>query len=188
MFKKNLICENRNIKLDIRNNKKGVSLIMLVIAIAMMAIIVSFAVFNSQNTTPEAKLASTYSSLKTIKDSCDNALTLIEVNSDEYDEYYFFGHNIQNKISDLTELNKVAINCGLSSSNSFSDRTYIIKPAETEDEKRVLENLELKGVSNVYVVDLENENYYIVGGIDLTDGTRAYEYKDIMKSYKLLVD
>lgn len=187
MLKQNVIRKKDEDKLNIKN-KKGVSLIMLVIAIAMMAIIVSFAVFNSQNTTPEAKLASTYSSLKAIKDSCDNALMLMELDPNAYDEYYFFGNNIQYRITDLTELNKIAVNCGLPSSSSFSDRTYIIKPAETEDEKRVLANLELKSVANTYVVDLENENYYIVGGIDLTNGTKAYEYKDIMKSYQLLTN
>ena len=160
---------------------------MLIIAVVMMAIIVSFAVFFSQDTTPEAKLASAYSSLKVIKDACDNAETLIELNPAEYDDYYFFGYNIQHNITDAAELNEYATKCGLASSVNFSDRTFIIKPAETDEEERILKNLELKGVSSTYVVDLDNEKYYIVGGAEKVDGEKLYEYKAIIRAYEMLV-
>ena len=118
--------------------QSGVSIIMLVITIAMMAIIVSFAVFSSQNITPEAKLASAYSSIKAVKDACDNAMTMIEINGDEYDEYYFFGKNIQSLLTP-GELDTIAQNCGLTSASKFSDRTYMIKNSSSENDKRILE-------------------------------------------------
>lgn len=169
-------------------NQKGVTIIMLIIAIAMIAIVVTFAVFYSKDTTPEAKLASAYASLKSVKDSCDNALMLIEINPLEYDEYYFFGNNIHHTITDSDELNSYAANCGLASSADFSDRTYLIKPAENEEEKRILQNLELKGVTSTYIVDLEKNDYYIVGGAERVDGNIVYEYKDIVTAYDILVD
>lgn len=171
---------------EVLNNKKGVSIIMLIIAVVMMAIIVSFAVFFSQDTTPEAKLASAYSSLKVVKDACDNAETLIEINPAEYDDYYFFGYSIKHNITDTAELEEYAENCGVTSSD-FSERTFIIKPAETDEEERILKNLELKGVSSTYVVDLDNEKYYIVGGAERVDGGELYEYKDIVRAYEMLV-
>lgn len=171
----------------ILNDKKGVSILMLIIAVVMMAMIVSFAVYYSEDTTPEAKLASAYSSLKVIKDACDNAETLIELNPKEYDDYYFFGYSIKHNITSETELDEYAQNCGLESSLDFSDRTFMIKPAETDEEERILKNLELKGVSSIYVVDLDNKKYYIVGGTKRIDGGELYEYKDIVKAYEMLV-
>ena len=168
-----------------KSEEKGVSLIMLIITIAMMAIIVSFAVYNSKNTTPEAKLASAYVSLKSVKDACDNAVMLGEMKPDEYDEYYFFGKNIQHSDVDISVYKT---KCGLTAGEDFSERTYIIKPEETKEDKRILENLELKGITSTYVVDLENDNYYIYGGVALNNETKAYEYKEIMKAYKLLSD
>lgn len=176
-------------------NEKGVSVIMLIIAIAMMAIIVSFAVFYSKDTTPEAKLASAYSSLKTIKEACDNAQMLIELNPAEYDEYYFFGNNLQYKITNSSELSNLITKCGLTSIDDLSERTYIIKPEDGEEEKRVLENLELKGVTNTYIVDLENKKYYLVGGAKRVDSLgnssgdeSVYEYKDVIEAYEMLID
>ena len=55
-------------------------------------------------------------------------------------------------------------------------------------EKRILENLELKGITSTYVVDLENNNYYIVGGAERVDGSTVYEYKEIVTAYDILVD
>lgn len=169
------------------NNQKGVTLIMLIIAVAMIAIVASFAVFYSQNTTPEAKMASAYSSLKTVKDACGNAATLIELNPNEYDDYYFFGNNIQNVYTDMSEINELAVKCGLDSSLDFSERTYIIKPAETSGEELILKNLELKSITDTYVVDLEKNNYYILEGIKQVDGTILYEYRDIVSAYEILV-
>lgn len=171
----------------ILNAQKGVSVIMLIIAVVMMAIIVSFAVFYSQDTTPEAKLASAYSSLKAVKDACDNAETLMELNPAEYDDYYFFGYNVQHNISDTLELNEYAVECGLASYLDFSERTFMIKPASNEEEERILKNLELKGVANTYVVDLDNDKYYIVGGTKRADDRVLYEYKDIVRAYEMLV-
>lgn len=168
-------------------NNKGVSLIMLVIAVIMMIIIVSFAVFSSKNTTPEAKLAAAYTSLKAVKDASTNALMLIEINPDEYDEYDFFGHNIQFNNSDL-ELNNIKQDCGIATTGEeFSNRTYKIAPATNDEEKRILEKLDLKGITATYIVDLENNKYYILGGVERVDGGTLYEYREIETSYQMLV-
>ncbi len=191
-MEKSKIIKN-NFTKDIIKNQKGVSLIMLVIAIVMMLIIVSFAVFNSQNTTPEAKVASSLSSLASIKDACENALGLIELNPEEYDDYYFFGNNIHNKINSAggllsdSEKQEYAKECGLGETYTFNDETYVIKPAETDEEKRILKNLEIKNISETYIVDLQNKEYYVVGGVEHADGAKAYEYKDILRSYEMLV-
>jgi len=176
----------------ILKSNNGVSMIMLVITIIMMAVIVSFAVFSSKNITPESKLAAAYSSLKTVKDACDNALNLIEINPNEYDEYYFFGQNVQNLLSE-SELQSILTDCGLGVSPDpntvISSRSYLIKSSkDSETSQRMLERLELKGVTSTYLVDLENEKYYIVNGVERVDGEEVYEYKDVLRAYNMLTD
>lgn len=168
-------------------NNKGVSIIMLVITIAMMAIIVSFSVFSSKNITPEARLAAAYANIKTVKDACDNAMTMIEINPVEYDEYYFFGDNIQTLMT-ATNLESIIADCGLTSTADISERTYVINYTDSDNNKRILERLELKGVENTYIVDLENEKYYILHGAERSDGNKVYEYKDILRAYQMLTD
>lgn len=174
------------------NNQKGITIIMLVIAVIMMIIIVSFAVFNAPKSTEEAKIAKAYTSLKTIKEACENALYYIEINPTEYDEYYFFGGNIQHKITNGMisgiDLGETAIKFGLASESDFSPRTYIIKPASNDEEQRILKNLELKGVEETYIVDLENEKYYVLNGVTRGEESRVYEYKDILLSYEMLTN
>lgn len=169
----------------LKHSNKGVSMIMLVITIAMMAIIISFSVFSSKNITPEAKLAAAYANVKTVKDACDNALTMIEINPSEYDEYYFFGENIQT-LMDASNLQSIIEKCGLTSITQISNRTYVINNSDSDANKRILERLELKGIANTYLVDLENEKYYILNGAERVDGGKVYEYKDILQAYDLL--
>lgn len=175
-----------------RKSNSGISLIMLVITIVMMAIIVSFAVFSTQNTSDEAKFVSAYSSLKAVKDAVEDAEGLIEINPSLYDDYYFFGNEIKYSIKDESEKEQLAKDCGLESIDQFGERTFLIGKGETEEEKRILENLELKGISNKYVVDLDNDKYYLVNGIshkksdDSEETETLYEYRDMLMVYELL--
>ena len=173
------------------NNNKGISLIMLVITVLMMAIIVSFAVFSSRNITPESKLAAAYASVKAVKDACDNAVNLIEINPNEYDEYYFFGQNIHELMSE-SELQELLTKFGFEDFSNpnevISKRTYLIKNTSSDNDKRMLERLELNNVSSTYLVDLENEKYYILNGVERVDDVAIYEYRDILKEYNILVE
>lgn len=174
-------------------NNKGISLIMLIVAILMMLIIVTLAVFYSRNTTPEAKFASDYYSLTSVKNACEDAKMLIEINPNKYDEYYFFGNNIYNKKSGdvlLTDADRsnIAKECGLDETYEFNDETYVIYPAISEEDERILENLELKGITKTYIVDLQNTEYYVLGGIKHSSGDKVYEYKDVVSSYEMLVE
>lgn len=192
MFENLITKMKKNTESTSLNNKKGITIIMLIITVIMMIIIVSFAVFNAPKSTEEAKIAKAYTSLKTIKEACENALYYIEINPTEYDEYYFFGSNLQNKINTgmLTgiDINDLATKFGLASEADFSSRTYVIKPAETDEEQRILKNLELKGVEETYIVDLENDKYYILNGVNRGEEDDVYEYKDILLSYEMLTD
>ena len=172
-------------------NQKGVSMIMLVIAVLMMIIIASIAVYNAPKSRDEANFVKDYASLKAVKEACENALYLIEINPAEYSEYYFFGNNMQfnveNDVIDM-EMSEIAQKCGLTSQNDFSSRTYIISGGITDEEKRTLKRLELKDIEDMYVVDLENAKYYILNGIERENDETLYEYQDILLSYKMLTE
>ena len=134
-------------------NNKGVTLVMLVITIILMLILASFAIYYSNDVAPEASLAAAFSSLKEIKNACNRAILEIEMDPSTYDEYYFFGDNIQKEGHDVSA---VAIKCGAIPSD-FSDRTYRISNDGTDANKRRLTNLEISSISDTYIVDLENQ-------------------------------
>ena len=165
----------------LRNNK-GVTVTMFVITIVLMILIASFAVFYSQDVAPEAKLAAAYSSLKEIRDACNRAILEIELDPSTYDEYYFFGNNIRKDGSNLT---KLAERCGVVP-DAFSERTYNIANDDTADNKRRIERLEISSISESYVVDLENEKYYIVGGVKRANGEIVFEFRDIELMYDMI--
>ncbi len=189
-------------KMNVKSNK-GISLIMLVITIAMILIIVSIAVFSSKSNTPEAKLASAFVSLQAVREACKNAENLIEINPDEYNYEYFFGHNLferiegANKEQTITNLiSEKGIGITREEFDHFSNKTYVIKSKDDQivlenqdyhqEDLVVLERLDLNGVSETYIVDLENGLYYLVGGTGRPDSTKVYEYRDIENTYELL--
>ena len=173
-------------------NNKGVTLIMLVITIILMILIASFAVYYSNNIGSEARLAAQYSSLKEIKAACDNAIIQIELNPVAYDEFYFFGHNIEylDKNGELkldgekVDAFEVMKRCNTS---KFSPRTYVIVNDGTPENQTRLSHLELSNVTYNYVVDLDYQKYYLVDGVKDSTNQFVYELSDIEKAYSNLL-
>ncbi|MBR6252546.1 MAG: hypothetical protein IKR04_01720 [Clostridia bacterium] len=166
-------------------NNKGVTMMLLVVTIILMIIIAFLAVFYSQNVTPEARISAAYTSLNAVKESCIAAVQFTNVGQE--DEYHFFGKTISQEHP--TEVSDYESRCGLSSSEHFGNRTYLIDPFSTrEEDKRRITNLELSNLKYTFVVDLDNEKYYIVDGVSRnTDGSDTrYEYFDIQAMYDML--
>ncbi len=172
--------------MSIKNNR-GVSIVMLVITIVLMIMLTSIAIYYSNNIAPEANLASSYASLLAIKDACDRAMYEVEADPLNFDEYYFFGDSITKKYSSY-EVAQLAAKCGLYSTDQFSNRTYEISDSKDVDNRRILKNLEISSISKHYVVDLENEKYYLVDGVRKSDGFKVFELKDMFSAYQMLVE
>ena len=160
---------------------------MLVITIVLMIMLTGIAIYYSNNIAPEANLAAAYASLSAIKDACNRAMYEIEADPLEYDEYYFFGDSITKKYSSY-ETAKLAFSCGLYSNSDFSNRTYEISDSKDADNRRILKNLEISSISKSYIVDLENEKYYLVDGVRKSDGTKIFELQDMFSAYQMLVE
>ena len=164
-------------------NNKGVTMMLLVVTIILMIIIAFLAVFYSQNVAPEARIASAYSSLNTVRETC-KGITLLYNSTN--DEYYYFGKNIKLEHTD-SEVADYAERCGVSSFDG--DRVYLINPfSDKEEDKRRIKNLELSNLSEEFIVDLDNDKYYIVDGVSRNNSTNdvKYEYKDIKVLYDMV--
>lgn len=157
-------------------NKKGVTLIQLVITIVVMLIIASFAVFQGGNVTTEATIAKEYESLKEVKKAVEQTVLLMEINPETYIERELFGIPL-----DTEEKQSYYKRLGLTNVADLSDRTYTV----TQENQK---NFELEKIieGKVYVVDLDNEKYYLLDGIQRENLGKAYEYKDILKMYNML--
>lgn len=171
-------------------NNHGVTIVMLVITVIILLMLTAFAVFYSNNIAPEARVAAAYSSLKSIKDACEQAVADVELRPDQYDEFYFFGKTITREVADgiitQSEFDDYATKCGLSSASDFGERTYRITPESDQGVKERLKKIELSRISSSYIVDLDNDKYYIVGGVKRKTGDFYYEYKDIQRMYEML--
>lgn len=154
-------------------SQKGISLIQLVVVIIILIILASMAVFSSSSLLKESRLERDYESLKSIKEATKSALTLIEINPDEYNEEDMFG----NRIDAEAYYSRI----GLDSPDDLSSRSYMID--ESNQEALNLENITEE---RQYIVDLENEKYYVVDGVEREKGQRVYEYVDILKLYDVL--
>jgi hypothetical protein len=178
-------------------NNKGITMIILVITIIVMLILTSFAVYYSTNIAPEARIAASFQTLKEVKMACQRALNEIEIDP-TLDEYYFFGKNINATDNEnapvgtdgITALN-LAFKCGLSSVDEFGnggERTYYVSGSDDPVIKRRAEKLEMTGLGvDSFVVDLENDKYYIVGGVRRDSSSPfVYEYRDVEMLYSML--
>ena len=156
-------------------SQKGVSLMQLIITIVLIIVLASLAVLNSGEVADEATIAKEFESMKMVKNAVDNSVMLIELNPDKYVEAEIFGARMGDSRNNYYK------KIGLSDVSELSDRTYLID--QTNQHKLSLEKIP---EGKIYIVDLENENYYVVGGIQREGGDLVYEYKDILKAYNLL--
>lgn len=161
-------------------NNKGITIMMLVITVIIMLILVMFAVYYSRNAAVEARIAAAYTSLKEVKEACERAIIEIELDPSTYDEYYFFGRNVQTDGSNLAEIQE---KCG---GVTLSERSYKISDSTDDENKRRLDNLEISKIKDTFIVDLENKKYYILDGVKKADGNKVYEYREIQLSYDML--
>ena len=159
-------------------DNKGVSLVQVIIAIVIIIIITSFAIWYASNTSTEAKLTRIYAEITAVKEGYDNAKMLNEVNSTAYDfskiessEVYIKGNyeskeiEFMDKISDTSEL-------------------YLVTPDNAKE-------IEVEKIVFDYVIDGKTGNVYLIGGYESrldenlkNNVTVVYEYKDIVREYQ----
>lgn len=163
-------------------NKKefGISLIQVIIAVILIIIITSFALWYASNTSSEVKLARVYSEISSVREAYKNAIVLNELNSETYplDELFettsitYLNSNYSNEEVKFLQLNSV----------SSTDTLYLVKPDNAK--KLELEKIELE-----YVIDDTTGNIYLIGGfLRDSDSNPVYEFKEIEYLYRSALD
>ena len=195
--------------MKIISNNKGITIIMLIITIIVLLLLTSLAIFYSNNIAPESQIAVAYSNLREIKRACEEAKFSIEINPDVHNKYDYFGKTIyeqKDKNGDPLDIADIKQRCGLNPadptdgfSNTDGD-VYLIAPLTEDNEdgdiSRRLKALGLSRITNSYIVDLDHDDYYVLGGVkrksyeylsgDNINNTTLYEYREIQKLYEML--
>ncbi|MBQ9266876.1 MAG: hypothetical protein IJ217_01095 [Clostridia bacterium] len=152
-------------------NERGVTLASVIVAIIIIIIIASFAIWYSSNTSTEAKLARAYAEVHSVKEAYENAKTLNEINPTTYP--------ISSLFEPVTEswLQSNYARIGLFSPDAGADNLYLITPDNAY-------KIELEKILGEYVVDMATDKVYLVDGFYRNnENSIVYEFKDIEMLY-----
>ena len=149
-------------------NERGVTLVQVIVTMVIVIIIASFAIWYSKNTSTEAKLTRLYNEITTVKEACNDAIVINELNPMEYPISKLFTKKWTSE-----PLSEFGIDAG-----ADTDDLYVITPDNSD-------SLELEKIKNTYIYDIKNDKLYIQGGFSrIGQDIVEYEYTDIMRLYK----
>ena len=149
-------------------NERGVTLVQVIVTMVIVIIIASFAIWYSKNTSTEAKLTRLYNEITTVKEACNDARVINELNPTEYPISKLFTKKWTSE-----PLSEFGVDAG-----ADTDDLYVITPDNAD-------GLELEKIKNTYIYDMKNDKLYIQGGFSRIDqDTVEYEYTDIVRLYK----
>lgn len=149
-------------------SERGVTLVQVIVTMVIVIIIASFAIWYSKNTSTEAKLTRLYNEITTVKEACNDAIVINELNPTEYPISKLFTKKWTSE-----PLSEFGIDAG-----ADTDDLYVITPDNAD-------GLELEKIKNTYIYDMKNDKLYIQGGFSRIDqDTVEYEYTDIVRLYK----
>lgn len=151
----------------------GVTLIQLLVAVIVVIIIAGFAIWDAGNTTTETKLTKLYNEVMLVKNACSEAVTLNQLNPEEYPIKELFTKKVTRAWMDenYSEI-------GFSSTQEDISDLYII-------DKENAGNLETEKITGTYVYDMKNDELYVFGGFTRNgEDTPVYEHKEIERLYK----
>lgn len=138
-------------------NNRGITILQMVITIAIMLIILSISIFYGTNISREANIVTIYTEIKEIEDVLKelSVLNKITIKTDAISFY---------EEIDLPKIDKTKYTAEL---QDFTvGDCYLLDFTSS----RNLENvLGLEEVDHNYILDLDNLNIYLIGGLDIID-------------------
>lgn len=152
------------------NRQNGITMIMMVITVVMMALIAAFSIYNSKETIVETKITKAYNEIREVKDAVMRYAML----------------NLE--MSDLRGcLVSNPANYGSVLDSYYpSYENHVFYFLNFKEQKNVLEDiLELRNVENNYIIDatdLSNLKVYLVNGIQIED-RMYYMDTEIIEKY-----
>lgn len=149
------------------NQKRGVTMIQMVITIVMMILIAGFSIYNASDTIVETKIAKTYNEMKEVKQAVVGLKTL-----GIYDI-----RDIGTKVSDFTGYMQ------LQDYYSGDQEYYLLNFNEKGDS--ICEILEIRNIENNYIVNvknIENIEIFSVNGVKIGEDW-YYTDNEILQKY-----
>ena len=155
-----------------QKNNKGISLIQLIVAIIIMMIITSFALWYASNTSTEAKLARIYAEIKTVKEAYENAIILNEVSEGTYDL-----ESLSTTEESIISQFGADETADLLSEITDKSKLYLVTPENAKE-------LEIEKLTMEYVIDGKTGEVYIIGGFARANENPKYSASQITKLYE----
>lgn len=149
------------------NQKRGVTMIQMVITIVMMILIAGFSIYNASDTIVETKIAKTYSEMQEVKKAVVGLETL---------EIYDI-KDIGTPVLDFTSYMQ------LQDYYSGNQEYYFLNFNEKGDS--ICEILEIRNIENNYIVNvknIENIEIFLINGVKI-GGEWYYTDYEILKKY-----
>ena len=144
-------------------NKKGITLIEVMIAVIVLVIIATFSILYSSNITDESKLAKVYNEINIVKDAIEESMVLIEINPEKYSLEYFFGE----------EVSVGNYNVGVISKEGtwyhIGEENY--------------KTLDLRNIDREYLYNASYKELFLVNGFE-RNGIALYRYEEIIDLYE----
>ena len=148
--------------------KRGITMIQMVITIVMMILIAGFSIYNSRDTIIETKLSKTYNEMMTVKEAVLGLETLEIVD-----------------ITDIgTELPDFSSYTQLMPYYNSGDHEYYLLDFKNNGDA-IAEVLEIRNIENNYIVNVKNIEdikIFLVNGVKIGDNV-YYSDDEILKKY-----
>lgn len=177
-------------------NKKGITLVELVIVIIIMIIIAAIAFSTGKDATTEAKISKAYNEVMTIRESLGDAKALIEIEKERGEETPKYSYDYFTTPEEVGIITKIDTSAQI---DALNDRLSAAYKTEIKNNiangkiyylisykyKRPLERLGLKNIELEYIINFDSEDVYMLDGIT-QNGTTVYKYNEIIKLYNNL--
>ena len=148
--------------------KRGITMIQMVITIVMMILIAGFSIYNSRDTIIETKLSKTYNEMMTVKEAVLGLETLEIVDIKD----------IGTKLSDFSSYTQL-----MPYYNSGDNEYYLLDFKSNGD--AISDVLEIRNIENNYIVNVKNMEdieIFLVNGVKIGDNV-YYSDDEILKKY-----
>ena len=151
-----------------KKREEGVTLIQTVIAVVMIALIASFAIFNSRDTVVETRVAKVYNEILTVK----KAVLELEMLEEKGMEIF-----TESKIQNLDSYPEIA-------SHGKANQEYYYLDFEKEG-NLLQEKLDIRNIENNYIVNVKNIEdieIFLVNGVKIRNEI-FYKDDEIIEKY-----
>lgn len=153
--------------------KKGITLIEMVLTIVVLLILSGLVIFSSRRTIDETDVTKVYTEMSSVKKAVENAAILMEINPNNSTKYRIAENELD--VTDLSQYNEDELPTLLKDQISgYTTKFYKLSKAD----KDLIRNLELEGnLKGKYLINYDTKDIILLSGISRS-GQRAYTMQE----------